>query len=177
MIQHTIAAAVLLVALLGSGCSFRPVYQADATSSDPTGLVFDMAEPHSRLEQIIYQELALHFASSEQPTAPDLQVVASSSERDASLSATPPTRRDGAVVGSAETIEVTVTATAVVSRPGEEALTVTRFATALYNSISPNSVLATSVAQEKAQEDAAKAAAESLRLALLAQFTRTSGQL
>jgi hypothetical protein len=174
MIRQTIAAAVVL-AVVGSGCSFRPVYQTNAAGLDATGLAFDMAKPNSRLEQIIYQELSFRFASSE--NLPKLQVVATSGERDPSRSATPRTTRDGVAIGRAETKEVTVTATAVVTRPGEETFTVTRIATALYNSISPKSVLAMSVAQEKAQEDAAKAAAESLRLALLAEFARTGGQL
>jgi hypothetical protein len=176
MIRQAIAAAVL-VALVGPGCSFRPVYQTNAAGVDATSIVFDMAEPNSRLEQIIYQELSLRFGRSGRPNVPDLQVVASSSERDAALSAAPQTRRGGVPIGSAETIEVTVTATAVVTRPGVEAFTVTRLATALYNAITPNSVLATSVAQEKAQEDAAKAAAEALRLALLAHIASTGGPL
>lgn len=176
MVRQTLAAAVL-VALVGSGCSFQPVYQTNAAGLDATSVSFDMAEPNSRLEQIIYQELSLRFTSSGQPNGPHLQVVASSSERVASLSATPQTRRRGVAIGSAEAVEVTVTATAVVTSPGVEAFTVTRVATALYNSNTPNSVLATSVAQEKAQEDAAKAAAESLRVALLARFARTGGPL
>jgi LPS-assembly lipoprotein len=172
MVRQTLAAAVL-IALVGSGCSFQPVYQTNAAGLDATSLAFDMAEPNSRLEQIIYQELSLRFVGSGQPDLPDLQVVASSSERVASLSATPQTRRSGVSIGSAEAIEVTVTATAVVTHPDMEAFTVTRIATALYDSDKPNSVLATSVAQERAQEDAAKAAAESLGLALLARFART----
>ncbi|WIJ24055.1 LPS assembly lipoprotein LptE [Devosia sp. RR2S18] len=176
MIRQTLAAAVL-VALVGSGCSFQPVYQTNAAGLDAASLAFNMAEPNSRLEQMVYQELSLRFTSSGHPNTPHLRVVASSSERVASLSATPQTRRGGVTIGSAEAVEVTVTATAVVTHVGMEAFTVSRVATALYNSNIPNSVLATSVAQEKAQEDAAKAAAESLRLALLARFSISSGAL
>jgi hypothetical protein len=171
MLRQTIAGAVL-VALLGTGCTLRPVYETGFLVPVQRWVVFDFAEPQSRLEQIVHRELSLRFGASEQPTALKLQVSASSSERVAARSKTPSTHRRGIAVGGTETRDVTVSVTAVVTLGGEEVFTATRVATAPYDSISPNSVLATGVARENAQEDAALAAAEALRLALLARFGR-----
>ncbi len=62
-----------------------------------------------------------------------------------------------------------MTVTAVVTDEGEEVFKASRFATALYYSNSPDSILAASMTQEKSQQDAARSATEDAHC-LLAAF-------
>jgi len=158
---------VLAGALLGVGailgaCSFSPVYSGALASQPELNIAY--AKPTSRLEQVIYQELALRFGTSTSETAPLATVSAGVSAVGVVMSATnnpnPPT-------------DLTVTATLTITRrDGSEAepITITRSATAVF--ISNGQVLAARAAEDEASERAAKAAAESLRLALLAALSR-----
>ena len=68
-IRPIVAAGILLGAATALGaCSFTPVYSG-ATASQGT-LELAYAKPATRLEQIVYQELALRLGSSESATAP-----------------------------------------------------------------------------------------------------------
>jgi hypothetical protein len=153
--------------LLGLGtalgaCSFSPVYSGALASQPLLDLAY--AKPTSRVEQVIYQELALRFGSSDAPTAPLATVVASVAVADTMLSAT---------ANPAKAVEASVTATLTIAARDGSATppqSFTRTATAGYTRT--GQVLADNAAAADAAERAAKAAAESLRLAVLAALSR-----
>ncbi|GLQ12225.1 hypothetical protein GCM10007913_41580 [Devosia yakushimensis] len=157
-----IAGMLTLSAALGA-CSFAPVYSSGSLASQPL-LNLAFAKPNSRLEQVVYQELALRFGHSEAPTAPLAQVFVSASASDSVLSRT---------ANPAKPMEVTATATLTITYrddSGKQPIRLTRFATAGYSR--SGQVLADKEAEREAAERAAKAAAESLRLGLLATLSR-----
>ena len=162
--MRRIAFAGLLLAAgtaLGA-CSFSPVHSGTLASQPMLNLAY--AKPVTRLEQIIYQELALRFGSSDAETAPLASVTATSSAVGIGLSQT---------ANPNKLNRVTVTATLTVSRrdgTAAEPVSFTRQASADYTTSSQ--VLADTSAANEAAERAAKAAAESLRLALLASLSR-----
>lgn len=153
--------ALAMATALGA-CSFTPVYSGTLASQPLLELAY--AKPTSRLEQVIYQELALRFGSSDAATAPLAQVTASSSAAAIGLSATANPNKPQ---------HVTVTATLTVTRRDgttSQPLSFTRQASADYTT--SGQVLADNAAAAEAGERAAKAAAESLRLAMLASLSR-----
>lgn len=156
------ASLVLGTATLLGGCSFQPVYSGALASQPLLNLAY--AKPNSRLEQVIYQELSLRFGSSDAATAPLAKVSVSSRGADIMLSDTD---------NPAEAMEVTVTATLTIT-PRDGSATppqsFTRTATAGY--ARSDQVLSSRAAAAEAAERAAKSAAESLRLAVLAALSR-----
>ena len=153
---------ILGSALALGGCSFSPVYSGTLAAQPSFALAY--AKPNSRLEQIVYQELALHLGGSASQTAPLATVVVIPVFSDTMLSQTANPKKPA---------EVTVNATLTITPRdgnGAEARTYTRRATAGYTR--SDQVLADRNAQEDAMERAAKAAAESLRLAVLAGHSR-----
>lgn len=160
-LRHLSFAAMLLGtgAVLGA-CSFSPVYSG-ALASQPL-LNLSYAKPASRLEQVVYQELALRLGRSDSETAPLARVTVSASTDNMAMSAT---------ANPSKPLEVTVTATLTIThRDGNQGQTFTRTATANYTR--NGQVLADKAAASDAAERAAKAAAESLRLAVLAALSR-----
>jgi len=150
-----------LGATLGA-CSFSPVYSGTLASQPMLNLAY--AKPTTRLHQVIYQELTLRFGSSDAPTAPLASVTTSTSSGAVGLSKTS---------NPNEPHRVTVTATlTITSRDGTEAapMAFTRTASADYTT--SGQVLADTAAATEATERAAKATAESLRLAVLAALGR-----
>ena len=162
-LRRIVFAGLVLAAGAALGaCSFSPVYSGALASQPLLNLAY--AKPTSRLEQVIYQELALRFGSSDAATAPLATVSASASPSDMMLSGT---------ANPAKAVEVTVTATlTIASRDGSETepYTFTRMASADYTR--SGQVLADNAAAADAAERAAKSAAESLRLAVLAALSR-----
>ena len=161
-LRSTIVAASLLAGAAAlTSCSFAPVYgEASASQAQQLGLAF--ARPNNRLEQIIYQELGESFANSAAPDVRTASVSISTAYADAALSQT---------ANPFKPIDVTVTATlTVVGGTGEKPLTLTRSATANYTK--NDQVLADRAAVIEATERAARSAAESLRIALLASLSR-----
>ena len=156
-------AAILLGGATALGaCSFTPVYSGALASQAMLELAY--AKPTTRLEQIIYQELALRLGSSEATTAP--LVMATVATTTAAIG-----KSDTANPNNAYRVTVTATLTVTPRKPGSgEPLSVTRMASAEYTTSSQ--VLAGTAAAADAQERAARAAAESLRLALLASLSR-----
>ncbi|MGB3335786.1 MAG: LPS assembly lipoprotein LptE [Devosia sp.] len=159
-----IAVACLMLGLVTAlgACSFSPVYSGTLASQPMLNLAF--AKPTSRLEQVIYQELALRFGSSDTATAPLATVTASSSAATVALSVTSNPNK---------LARLTVTATLTLTRrdgTGIEPISFTRVASADYTT--SGQVLADTAAATEAAERAAKAAAESLRLAMLASLSR-----
>jgi len=158
----TLAAALAAAALPLAGCSFSPVYGGAGAMAGQQVLALNYAKPTTRLEQIVYQELRLRLGASEAPDAPRASVSVSASAIDPSIADE---------VNLYDTRRVTVTATLTITRPGEaRPRTYTRVATADY--IYANQVLASRTAADEAAERAALSAAESLRLAVLADLSR-----
>ena len=153
--------ALAMATALGA-CSFTPVYSGTLASQPMLDLAY--AKPASRLEQVIYQQLALRFGSSDAATAPLATVSAGSSAATVGLSVT---------ANPNKLSRMTVTATLTITpRDGSATapITFTRVASADYTT--SGQVLADTAAAEEAAERAAKAAAESLRLAVLASLSR-----
>ena len=164
--KHLSVLGFSLLALGGApllaACTLTPVYSGRLAENPNLNLAY--AKPASRLDQIVYQELSLRFGSTDSETAPLVKVVTSASA--AALVNT-------VTANPNKTNDVTVTATlTITSRDGSDLapVTLTRQATAGYqNGVQ---ILNDSSAYIEASERAAKAAAESLRLALLAALSR-----
>lgn len=152
----------LASAALGA-CSFQPVYSGRLAENPRLELAY--AEPTTRLEQIVYNELSLRLGKSTAPTAPLITVAVSNSGAFAPyLSATqnPNTPR-----------EVTITATVTIApRNGVDDQLITLTRTARAQLTHSSQVLANEAATIEAQERATRAVAESLRLAILAALSR-----
>lgn len=167
LFKRTRSIAVIAVMLASAGvlgaCSFQPVYSGALAASPMLNLAY--AKPGNRLQQIVYQELALRFGSSDAPTAPLASVSLSTSVGGiAALTA---------ANGVATPYRVTVTATLIITQradPTTKPLSLTRTASAEYTST--GQVLADTTAATEASERAAKAVAESLRLGILATLSR-----
>lgn len=157
--------AALVVLPLLAGCSFTPLYGEGAVSA---GAGFAYAEPTTRLEQLIYQELAFRLGTDAGPNAPLVTV-----------SAVEVSQRVGRTAPSAvmTAYELTVTAHLLVTRTDalghpvfdaadKPLLDVTRFASSSYE-IS-GQVAADRAAAQSAREQAARAVADTLRLILAA---------
>lgn len=152
-----IAAVLLALAVVPAlaACSgFRPVY-GDATLSGQQEVAVSYASPKNRLEQIIYQDLALRLGTS----SGAVPVVAVSVTQGSSSLAS-------AAAGSTPR-EMRVTAKIVVTAPdGKVLLSKSRSQTADYTT-GPQE-LANQQAATDAAERAAKLLADTLRLEILA---------
>lgn len=155
-----------LLALAGApllaACTLTPVYSGRNAESADLALAY--AAPTSRLDQVIYQELALRFGRSDAATAPLATLSTSARSRAVVNTVT---------VNPNKAYEVTVTATLTITQRDGSAtkpVTITRTASAGYTDGAQ--VLNDQSAYAEASERAAKSAAESLRLALLANLTR-----
>jgi len=161
MLRTVLAALIIGTASVVSGCSFQPVY-GDHDPRSQMSLAFDFAAPKSRTEQIIYEELSFRFSQTKGPNTPRMTVSTSTSSG-RQMQTDTPGLGDKFVPG-----EATVTATATVTYEGKTIFKETRVATAQYTGTS--SVLADQSAVIDAEERAAKSAAESLRLVIMAKF-------
>jgi hypothetical protein len=152
-----VALAFSLPALALAGCTLTPVY-SDAAATQAK-LRFHYIEPTSRLEQVVYQELALRFGGDAGEGAPRLRISVGQSARDLTISTTN---------NPVDARQVTVNGTAsLVSADGSTLLlTVKRTASANYET--NGQVFADREARNEAAERAARELAESLRLGLIA---------
>lgn len=161
--QIVVAGLMLGLGTALGACSFSPVYSGALASQPLLNLAY--AKPATRLDQVIYQELALRFGTSDAPTAPLATVSAVASSATVALSATSNPNK---------LARMTVTATLTLTRrdgTATDPISFTRVASADYTT--SGQVLADTAAANEASERAARAAAESLRLALLASLGRT----
>lgn len=118
-----------------------------------TSIAFDYADPNSREEQIVYQTLALSFPRSE--SAPHLKIFAAAFGAE-----------DFKTAGRGSvTTTVSVTATAT-DADGKQLFRINRSADAQY--VYNTQKIANESAKSDARDRAARAAAESMRLAILA---------
>ena len=160
--QFALIVSLALVSTSLAACSFQPVYSGKLAENPQLQLAY--AEPATRLDQIVYQELAFRLGKTTSPKAPLVSVVVSASSGSPYLSVT---------ANPNAPYEATATATLTVTpRDGvdEKAITITRTAKAQFTQTSQ--VLANQAAITEAQERATRAVAESLRLALLAALGR-----
>ncbi|MDB5506920.1 MAG: hypothetical protein JWR75_1558 [Devosia sp.] len=152
--RNVLMALGIMATAMISGCTMAPVYGDIAA---PTRYAIAYAKPSSRLEQIVYQELALSLGESTAIDAPVLLVRVRVSTRKLT---------ESSVGNSFQSYEATAVASYSLSRGDTVIASGTRDATASYES-SPQ-VLAGRSAAGEAGERAAKAVADSIRLSLIA---------
>ncbi|KKB07554.1 hypothetical protein [Devosia chinhatensis] len=152
-----IGAGVLALGL-ASCTSFAPVY-GDRAGGGMALARFNFAPPTNRLEQVILNRLKVAFPEPPGPTDPIVSVTVSSSTLAGSLSSS-------ILVG--EPVAVRVTATLKIARGDETVFTATRASDTSYQGgkLSPTE-RASAIG---AGEQAAAAAAEALRAAILAGY-------
>jgi LPS-assembly lipoprotein len=155
------ALAGFTAVLMLAGCTAAPIYSS-GTGFAATAPVLAYGEPTSRVDQVIYNELRLRLPPTQTPGAPRLVVTAVTAGVTEALSRT---------VNPNVLQAITVTATATLTKSTAAApVVITRSSTANYTT--NDSVLSSTEALNEASERAARAVAEQLRLALLAELTR-----
>jgi len=157
-----IAVVLALLPALGACSGLTPVY---GTNQFTTGRIeLAMSPPNNRVEQIIYQDLALHFTRKSGPGVPKLTVSAGAGA--AQLTDTQN------VVNTAQRPDVmTVTASiTLVDADGKVLFSGSRSQSADYNS-GPQ-VLANNQAANDAQARAAHLLADTIRLSVLGALSK-----
>lgn len=149
------ASALAATALLSACSGFTPVY---SDQSSTTALHF--ADPNNPLEQIVYQDLARRFGTTDNPDAPQVSVTVSNFSRPLTQSVT---------TDPAANYLMTATGVVRITHNGQPVLTATRQATATYTVASQ--VLGDYTAQSAAGEQAAHALAETLELTIMSALT------
>lgn len=140
-----------------SACSFTPLYGDQGAVQRNLQLVY--AKPNSRLEQIIYQDLALRLGHSASADAPAVHIAINQTIRKVSRTSS----------GSpATTYELKLSGTASVVRDGETVYSVNRSASASYKT--NGQLLADQYAEQDAGRRAALAFAQIIRLSLAANL-------
>lgn len=155
-LMRALALAATLAVTLSACTTLRPVYGENGLTNEAIALAY--AEPANRLEQIIYQDLALRLGKAASGDAPELQVTATQASRalTAGNSDFPNRQR-----------QMTVTATIrLVGSDGKVLFSGKRSAAADYTTNA--SALANQQAETEAAERAAKALADTIRLTLIA---------
>ena len=147
-----------------AGCtSFTPVYGDNAVQPMENG-TFRFAEPKSRLDQIVYQDVKLKLGISKASNAPLVGIVTTSDTRDLTKSdVARPNEQHEAVVSA----EITITSAA-----GTVVFHTTRSASAVYTTDTQG--LADTQAQQAAEEQAAQELAETVRLTLISSMVLKS---
>lgn len=142
--------------LILSGCTSSPLYDSPRGVNQP---VLDYAEPTTRIEQIIYDELRLRLPSASDAGVPRLSLTTTMAATTEALS-----QRSGS-----DRLElVTITATATLQWPDSRSRVITRAASANYTANMQG--LSAQEARLDAENRAARSVAEQLRLALLAEL-------
>ena len=147
-----------------AGCStFRPVY-----GDNEMPLAFKIAPPKTPLERVAWREFVARFDSTDSSNAPLLKYSVAISGLPGQMSALSRDPVTGAAAPSDRTVRSTITATVVLDE--ETVFEAVRFADAGYTVA--RSVIADMASADEAGERATKAAAESIRLALIAEFPK-----
>ena len=156
MPRNILTALALLAPMLLSACTLAPVYGTGADPGQDYRLSY--AEPASRLDQIIYQDLGLRFGRGQGPGAAELKVVSVvSGSRVLARAAT---------IDPQKAYEVTVSAQITLTRDGAVLFSGTRQSTATYTE--RGQALTDRAAAAAAGEQAAHALAETIRLTVIA---------
>lgn len=154
-----VLALMLMAGTAGlAGCSsFTPVYGDTGIGASLERNAFAYGKPKTRLEQIIYQDLILRFGRAAGTDVPTIRVATSTASREL-------TKSD--VTRPSDQHEATVTAAIeIVAADGSVVFSGDRSASALY--ATSGQVLADTEAQRDAEERAARALAETIRLTIL----------
>ncbi|HEY0917820.1 hypothetical protein [Devosia sp.] len=145
-----LAAAVLAL----GGCTLTPVYGERGVGAARLEVAY--SAPATRLDQIVIEDLALRLGKGGGPGAPQVAISTSAANRALTHSNTArPTKANEVTVSVAYTVTVAGKVVAVGNRAASAAWT-TR-----------GQVLADEEARREAEERAARAAAETVRLAIL----------
>jgi LPS-assembly lipoprotein len=158
LIALTISGAATL-----AGCSgLTPVYGERGIGAERIALNY--AEPATRLDQIIYQDLALRLGKGGGASSPTVKISTSSSTRSLTKSDVerPAAQREAVVSANIELVDAT----------GVVVFSAKRSAAALYTT--DDQALASSEAEIEAKERAARALAETIRLTLLAALSQSA---
>lgn len=144
-----------LTGIAVSACTFRPVYSGNGLAQQRLEVAY--AKPATRLDQLIIQDLALRLGRSEDPDAPLISISSSAGSRALTSTGTskPVTQQ-----------EVTVNVSYTVSADGKVVTFGSRSASALWTS--RGQVFTDEAARRDAEERAARAAGETVRLSILA---------
>jgi len=164
-----LASAFAVTALLSACSGFTPAY-TDQNST--TALHF--ADPNNPLEQIVYQDLARRFGTTDNPDAPQVSVTVSNYARPLTQSVTENPATHAAIADPAANYLMTATGVVRITHNGQPVLTATRQATATYTVASQ--VIGDYTAQSAAGEQAAHALAETLELTIMAALAPAAAQ-
>ena len=160
-----LALALVAPLALASCTSFTPVYGDNGIVNSELELRY--AAPANRLEQIIYQTLALRLGKSSNPSAPLVTVKTSAKSHSLPTADVSPVSQKQVTVTATITIATIETpATADAEAVMKTIYTASRNASADYTT-GPQS-LANQQAAQEAQERAAKALADTVRLTIIA---------
>lgn len=154
-------AVALALALPLAGCTgFVPVYGERGLGTERVEVSY--GKPGNRLDQIIYQDLALKLGKSSSPDAPVVRVATSNSSRDLTNN-----RVTAPNVQKQMTVSATVT---VVDADGEIMLSVKRSQSADYTADSQ--ALANQQAEATAARQAALLLSDTIRLEIIAALAK-----
>jgi hypothetical protein len=144
-----------------AGCTFTPVYGDYGVARERLELAY--SRPASRLDQLIIEDLSLKLGKSDDPAAPLVTISASASGRTLTHTGTakPVTQQ-----------EATVNVAYSVAANGRVLTSGSRSASAAWTS--SGQVLADEAARKDAEERAARAAGETVRLSILAALATPS---
>lgn len=147
--------ALSAAALSLAGCTFTPVYGDYGVTQQRLEVAY--AKPNSRLDQIIIQDLSLKLGKSDAPNAPLITISSGAANR--TLTRTGTTK-------PATQHEVTVNVSYTVAADGRVVTFGSRSASASWTT--RGQVFADEAAYKDAEERAARAASETVRLSILA---------
>jgi LPS-assembly lipoprotein len=163
--MRAMALAVTLALALSACTTLRPVYGENGLTNDSIALAY--AKPANRLEQIIYQDLALRLGKAAAGDAPEVQITASSASK---------ALTSGNIVSPNQQRQMIVTAKVrLIGIDGKVLFSGSRSAAADYTANA--SQLANQQAETDAAERAARALADSIRLTLIAALALPAQQL
>lgn len=148
-----VALGVASVAL--AGCTFAPVYGEYGASQGRLAVTYN--KPVTRLDQIIIQDLSVRLGKSDEPGAAFVRILTNSTARAITHTGTSKPNKQ---------LETTVTVSFVVAVDGKVVAVGSRSATAAWTET--GQVLADEAAKKEAEERAARAAGETVRLSILA---------
>lgn len=163
LLRSAFIALSLLSATTLAGCTgLTPVYGERGIGTERQALNY--SKPNSRLEQIIYQELALRFGRATDPSSPTVRITTSNygGKLTRSRVSRPSDQREMVVTAQIE----------LIAADGSIILSTSRSASALYTTDSQ--ALAASEAEREAAERAAKELAETIRLTLLGALAQSA---
>ena len=141
-----------------AGCTFAPVYGGYGVAQGRLAVTYN--KPVTRLDQIVIQDLSVRLGVSDQPGAPFVRILTNVTARALTHTGTSKPNKQ---------LETTVTVSFVLAHNGKVLAVGSRSATAAWTET--GQVLAAEAAAKDAEERAARAAGETVRLSLLAALS------